>query len=133
MPFDVAEAINKLGDFVLRAPAIRAVMSNPIYTAMMIVFVMMLIILIMFRDADTTDPLLTTTLRTGFWMFLLLIGVMFLHNKVLSKELDDNTSSNIYDAVMGGRYEPGSVLEEATVGHNPLVIGAMNSATAVND
>jgi hypothetical protein len=104
MPFDIGESINSVADALLRAPIINKIATNPIYTALSVVFVVMLIILVVFRDADTSEPLLTLCLRSGFWTFLLLTGVLFLQNKVLTRESDSQGKNTAYENVFNGPY-----------------------------
>jgi len=86
MPLDIGECVNKAAESVLKAPFMRAVASNPIYTAMIIVFVVMLVVLIVFRDTKSEDSILVMTLRSGFWIFLSTLGIIFMHNKVLTAD-----------------------------------------------
>jgi hypothetical protein len=87
MPFDIGESINIIADTFLKAPIIHTVAKNPIYTALVITFTIILITMFIFRDADTDEPLIVLCLRSGFWIFLLSMGILFLYNKVLSDEL----------------------------------------------
>lgn len=104
MPVEIGETINHFADMFLRAPIVHSVANNPIYTALMIVFIVILIILFVFRDANTEESLLVTALRAGFWIFLMLLGVLFLHNKVLSMETETETKNTAYDGVFTGAY-----------------------------
>lgn len=99
MPLDVGELVNSAANTVLKAPFIRAVASNPIYTAMIIVFIMMLVIMIVFRDTKSENSILIMTLRSGFWMFLATLGIIFMHNKILSAEHEESEKTGSYDDV----------------------------------
>ncbi len=84
MPLDIGESVNYFIDKFLKAPLVSKIARNPVYTAMTIVFVLMLIILFTFRDADCgDDSLLVMTLRTGFYTFIFTCALLFLHNRVL--------------------------------------------------
>ena len=98
MPLDIGESINCLADVFLKAPMIHTIASNPVYTAMMITFIVMMIVLIVFRDAKTEDGLLIMTLRIGFWILLANITIIFIHNKLLTI---DNTTVEITAAYDG--------------------------------
>jgi hypothetical protein len=104
MPFEVGEAINAASDTLLRAPIVSTIANSPIYTAMMITFIIMLIIMFVFRDADTEETLFIMALRTGFWSFLTTLTIMFLHNKVLSREIQtyerDSDISNVFSSTI---------------------------------
>jgi len=64
----------------------------------------MLITMFVFRDADTEDSLLVMCLRSGFWVFLILNGVIFLHNKVLVAENDTDKKNGNYEGIFNGGY-----------------------------
>ncbi len=104
MPFDVGESINNMADAILRAPIVNTIARNPIYTALMITFVVMLVTMFIFRDADTEDSLFIMCLRSGFWIFLMLLGTLFIHNKVLCSENNYNTKNAAYEGVFDGGY-----------------------------
>lgn len=109
MPIEVGELINHFSDSFLKAPIVHTIVKNPIYTSLMITFSIMIIILIIFRDADTEESLLIMALRSGFWIFLMLIGVLFLHNKVLSNETELETKNAAYEDVFATTYGGSSV------------------------
>jgi hypothetical protein len=102
MPFDCGEIINKISDAILRAPAAETIARSPIYTGLLIAFVIVLIVMFVFRDADTEESLLVMCLRTGFWTSLFLICILFLHNKILTKETTV-ARSQIYDGAFSDR------------------------------
>ncbi len=86
MPFEIGEAINSIADKVISSPTIDSIARNPIYTSVLIVFVIILIMLFIFRDVETDDSLLSLCLRSGFYIFLVLTATLFIHNKVLMRE-----------------------------------------------
>jgi len=86
MPFDIIQSINYMGDKAVAMPGIRRVAENPIYTAMFISIVIMLIVIFVFRNSDNDDPLYIMTLRTGFWTFLATTFIVFCHDKLLTVE-----------------------------------------------
>lgn len=104
MPFEVGESINHFADTFLKAPIVHAIAKNPIYTALLVTFVVMLVIMFIFRDADTDETLLVMCLRAGFWIFFMLLGVLFLHNKVLGVETIEQIKDTAYDGVFKGGY-----------------------------
>ena len=106
MPFDIGESINYLADSFLRAPIVHSVSKNPVYTALVITFLIMIIIMFVFRDVDSDDPLLTLILRAGFWAFLGLTSVIFLHDKVLLQEQFSAEKNAVYDDVFNGSLTP---------------------------
>lgn len=106
MPFDIGESINKLTDFFLKAPILNTVAKNPIYTSFAIVFIIMLIVMFVFRDADTEDPLLIMCLRTGFWVFIFTLGIMLIHNKILMNETITVDKNAAYDGLFAQETTP---------------------------
>ena len=86
MPFEVGNTINSFADSILQSPFISAVARNPIYTALLITIIIILILIFVFRDVDSDESLLTMALRTGFWVFILLLGSLFMQNKILLQE-----------------------------------------------
>jgi hypothetical protein len=104
MPFDVGESINYFADAFLRAPIVNSIAQNPIYTALVITCIIVLIIMFIFRDADTDDPILVMCLRSGFWIFLMLTGVLLLHNKVLTQEMITAEKTAAFEGVFDSGY-----------------------------
>ncbi len=102
MPLEVGATINAASDAFIRAPIVLTVASSPIYTAIMITVIIMLIILFVFRDADTDEALFIMALRSGFWSFLATLTIIFLHNKILSREVrsyeQDSAMSNVFNS-----------------------------------
>jgi hypothetical protein len=101
MPIDFGTAINDISDALLSKSIVRSIASNPIYTSMLIVFVLVLLVMFTFRDAEMDDSLLTVCLKLGFWAFLITCGIMFIHNKVLTNENMRDKSDVDYNKVAG--------------------------------
>ena len=101
MPFDVGAVVNASVDGLLRAPIVSAVARNPIYTALLVTLVLMLIVMFVFRESDGPETVLVMTLRAGFWAFLFLVGVLFLQNKVLTQETGALRASEAYGGLFG--------------------------------
>ena len=85
MSFDIGEYINTLSDRLLTAPIVMKIARNPIYTAVTIVFIILLVIMFVWRGVDAQDYW-SLLMRTGFWLVIMLTGVIFIHNRVLSCE-----------------------------------------------
>lgn len=83
MPINIIGGLNDIGTSLLESRTIMSIASNPIITAMIVVVTMMIITAFMFRDVESDESVTTMTLRSGFWAFFAVIGVLFLHNKVL--------------------------------------------------
>lgn len=99
MTFEVGEALNYMIDVFLKAPIINSIAKNPIYTALAITLIVILIIMFIFRDIESDETLLTLSLRSGFWIFLMLLGVMMIHNRVLLSESSARAKDGEYAKV----------------------------------
>lgn len=86
MTFEIITTINNLADYIIKFPGVNTIMTNPIYTALFISIIIVFIIMFIFRNAETDESLFKMGLRGGFYIFLMLIGVIFLHNRVLGSE-----------------------------------------------
>lgn len=109
MPFEVGKSINDFTNNVFKSDTIYNISRNPIYTALTITFIIVLIIMFIFRDADTEESLLVMSLRAGFWILLMLTGILFLHNKVLDREMDTNRKNDSYEYVFKDGYNGGNL------------------------
>ena len=106
MPLYIGEIVNSFAELVLNAPLVRKVAASPIYTAMLIATVVMLIILWVFRHAElpydgADDSLLTATVRGGLWIFLVVTVIMFFHNRVILREVDTLAKDLEIEGVFG--------------------------------
>jgi hypothetical protein len=129
MPFDIGESINYVADTILSAPIVLTIANNPIYTSLVLTFVIILIILITFRDVniETGESLTTLSIRAGFWVAVLLVGALFLQNKVCAAELLEVGKSAEYDGLFNSGYignklgsgQPNELLEDSVV---PVVV-----------
>lgn len=99
MTFDVGEAINYIIDGFLRAPIVNSIAKNPIYTALVITAIIMIIIMMVFRDIDADETLFTLALRSGFWIFIMMLGVLMIHNRVLGAEGANDKINGQYESV----------------------------------
>ncbi len=117
MPIEVGKTINNFADYFLKSPTLYKIAKNPIYTALLITIILVLIVLFVFRDADTQEPLMVMSLRAGFWVFLMLLGVIFIHNKVLSEESSSINKDSEYDNIFMGGYSgfKDGVLDDAII------------------
>jgi len=104
MPFEFGEFVNYLVDSLLNAPIVHTVANNPIYTSLLMTFVIVLIILFVFRDATTDESLFTMSLRAGFWILILLVGTLVIHNRVLGFETENKQNTGRYADVFSGAH-----------------------------
>jgi len=83
MGFSVSDFVNDLSAGVISNPTINMVMRNPIYTALFIGFLVLLIIIFVFWNVDMEDfygPMLRITAYTVFAVTI----VLFVQNKILN-------------------------------------------------
>lgn len=108
MPIALGESLNATIDKLLGSPTVTTIAKNPILTALVISFIIMLIILSVFRDVNTGDrSIVELTISSGFWSFISAICILLLHNRVFIKELESNTSSMKINSVFDSR--PGEI------------------------
>lgn len=113
MPIKVAESINSAFSRIAGIPLVNRIAKNPVYSALTITFIIVLIIMFIFRDAETEDSLLIMCLRSGFYISLLMVSFMFLHNKLLLAEVVSGEKSQVLDQVFKtGQYEPGEITSD---------------------
>jgi hypothetical protein len=121
MTFDVGEVINNIIDGFISAPIVGTVARNPIYTALVVTAIIMIIIMIVFRDIDADETLFTMALRSGFWVFIMMLCTLMIHNRVLGVENNQAQKDVNYDRVFNptrvGNFEPDFV---------PIPHGSMN-------
>lgn len=86
MPFEVGETINFFADKFTKFPIVHKIAHNPIYTAILITFIVCCVILFVFKDAETDESLFTMTLRCGFWTALSTVAILFVFNKSTADE-----------------------------------------------
>jgi hypothetical protein len=99
MSISLGALLNGFANSVLHAPIMRKIAENPVYTAFAIVFVIVIIILLIFKDHVEDDSLFNLSLRTGFWAMLTTVFVVFLHNKVLDIEKQEKSENAFYGGV----------------------------------
>jgi short subunit fatty acids transporter len=104
MPFEVGDAINNATDKLLSSRVLFNVAKNPVYTAILITFIVVLVTAFVFRDTVGDDGNMILCIRTGFWTFAGVMAVIFVHNKVLSNENLLRAQDNEYDSVVTGSY-----------------------------
>ena len=123
MPFSFGESINRMADAVLNAPVISTVVNNPLWMALVLTLAIVLIFMFVFRGMETDESVYVLGARSVFWIGALLTGALFLHSKILLREVDETASVKAYDgAFMGAEMVDGTVAPT----HSPLMaLGSM--------
>lgn len=123
MPFNVGESLNYVVDSILLSPTVKSIVKSPILTALIITIIIVFLILFIFQDVESEESIGVMVVRSGFWIFLIMLGIISLHNHVLFEECagvkTDETLTNIMtpdptrdinpDRVpvnIGGNYQP---------------------------
>lgn len=114
MPFEIGKAINSMADTLISAPMVETIAKNPIYTAFVITFIIVLIVLFIFRDVESDESLLSLCLRSGFYIFILLTGALLVHNKALMME----TSGTIKGSEVAGVFDRQGGYSGVVIGGN---------------
>lgn len=83
MSFEIGKTVNGIGDRVLKAPIIRAISDNPVYSAMFLAVIIMVIIMLLYTEDKTT-----TVLKVGLWSFIAATFVFFLRDRSEIQELE---------------------------------------------
>jgi hypothetical protein len=118
--FEIGSAINSLADSIINAPFIDRISRNPIYTSLVITFILILIVMFTFRDVYTDsedESLLSTSLQMGFYVFLIITGIVFMHDRILMKEQDSakNTSQIAQAFNITAAGEKSNILTESDI------------------
>lgn len=97
MPFTLETFINDL----LNSTGANSVFNNPIYTAVLVALVIMLIIYFMYRDmVDEDEPFWPVLIRSGIYIMLVTLGALFLHFKNLDHEYEQRYKNQALETVV---------------------------------
>lgn len=106
MPFDIGQSINSITESALRNPSITHVAENPFYTALLIATIVILTVMIVFRNSENDDHMYIMLMRTGFWAFVSISFIILLHDKILTREQQEGIVPNLFTAApITGEYE----------------------------
>lgn len=84
MPFDLDKCIND----VANSTSFTSVFNNPIYTSLIIVFIVMIIIYFMFYDNLVENEFWTLIFRTAFYITIPVVIIVFLHYRNIEREFE---------------------------------------------
>jgi heme A synthase len=97
MPIDIGESVNLIVDKLLSAPIVTGIMSSPVLTALFITVMIIIVILLVFYHTDI--PVLPLAVRSGFWMFFIIVATLALHYRVLTRERNTLKTDPVYTGV----------------------------------
>jgi hypothetical protein len=105
MGINIGDTINSFSDSLIETNTVNYILNNPIYASAIIAIFSMLIIVYIFLDEDIED-FTTLTLRAMIYIFISTLGVLFLYNKKMKKDMKENYSndniSRVLDTINGG-------------------------------
>ncbi len=86
MPVDTQGIADNFAKKVVQNKYLYSGIRNPFLTALMISFIIVLVTLFVYRDADTYDSKLKTAVRNGLYCGAFVLVIVFLHNKFLMED-----------------------------------------------
>lgn len=95
----ISDTINNFSDNLIASPTINAILSNPIYTAIVIAFICLLIIMYVYSDEDIEDST-ALSIRTSFYVFITTMLLLFLYDKKVTKDMREQYADGDMDRVM---------------------------------
>jgi hypothetical protein len=120
MPFNIGDGAAYIGNSLTNNAFIRGFIKNPFYTGILITIIIVLIILIVFRNIDFSgedDTLSTLALRVGVYSLFVVTAIQFLQNQYVINEMREvRQSRTVHDVfkdlsrgtnVIGGAPNPG--------------------------
>lgn len=96
MPISGQELLNCVCEKTTKAPIIGAVTKNPFYTAILISVILVIVILIVFRNIDfegEKDSLPRLALRSGIYSLGAVTAIQFLQNQNVINEMKSKQTS----------------------------------------
>lgn len=79
MGFDLGSAINSAADWVCSAPIVRGVVSNPVFTALLIVSLAAIVVMALYHY-QVKRAGLKKGVRAFIYVFLIVLAVQFVHH-----------------------------------------------------
>lgn len=129
MPLSFSDVGAKLREFAEKYPIMRRIAENPVFTAICIVSIIMLIVYFVMRDVDVPENTTLTKLciRAGVYSLIFTITVMFIHNSQLIKEQTRGGFNNEVEQFFGADSKTEAVIggfENDIVEMAPSALGA---------
>jgi len=110
MGFDIGAAINSTADRIVASDRAKTIASSPIYTSILITVCIFFILIFVFRDVDGDETVAVLSMRGSFYVFIVLIGVLFLHNRVLMADtMSEQIGTKVAEIFDGGSVGDGVV------------------------
>ena len=96
MPFDFGSSVNQIHKKFIGIPIVHKIMTNPIFTALLICFVIILFAMLAFRG---TDELVRKSLRLSVYSFFAVSFIIFMHNKLIFAEINDKKRDDTFETL----------------------------------
>jgi hypothetical protein len=94
--FSLASAVNGAAEWACRAPLLRSVVGNPVFTALLITALVAVVVIAFCRGAVKTST--RGRARALLYTFLMVTAVMFFHHHAtLSRAREDTAQSGVRD------------------------------------
>ena len=94
MPLDLGAAVNSGSEWITRAPIVRTVMSNPIYTALLLT-ALIILVLAYIKDGSMSDSW-RATIKTFVYIFIAALAVITVHHyTMVSKFRSEGAGENV--------------------------------------
>ena len=133
MPINVEEVERNLTEQISSVPIVKRIIINPLFTAITITIILLVIIMFIFKDAevDENTSLFKLSVRTSIYAFIFISGLLFLNNYHLKEEIISKTKSGAMEELFGGidKIGEGTLADKAdlvpvtlTIPKYPLVI-----------
>ena len=102
MPFSFAGAAQSVADAGTQSRFLRKATTNPFYASIMVVIVVVLTVMVVFHDAIAEGKNFGGLLiRTGFYSFAGVLGVMYLHNYFTTESMTQASGGYVPPAISG--------------------------------
>lgn len=114
MPFSLEKTVTD----IINSDIVKTVFTHPIYTALVLVFIIMLTIYLVFQEEvdeleDNEFPFIGMLFRSGIYILLSTLGIIFIHNKSLQKEYEGAYENSVdRDTVNAGLSKKGGSDED---------------------
>ncbi len=94
-------SIEKMIMDVSNSTSLNGIFNNPIYTAVLIVFIIAVIIVFMFRPSiDPDEPFWNLLFRYSIYSFLPIISIVFIHYKNLERDFEKKYGNQQLESVV---------------------------------
>lgn len=118
MPFHIREMF----DGICSKLSNNSILRNPVYTSLLILVCILLVSTWVYRDIDPgeDDSQLSLSLRLSGYLIVLILPIVFLHNKNVSKDYEARGASElaaeIFRKPIGGENDGAEVVIQPDVG-----------------